>query len=130
MLSQQFQTIMDRLNQKTGINFLQLAPTLTAHKIHSLIHYLQNTPIKPLAIEFRHESWFEHGYFEHIAAWLEHLGMTAVLTDVAGRRDVLHHRLTTPVAFIRFVGNKLHETDYQRLDAWLERLTIWVQQGL
>ncbi|WP_353569996.1 DUF72 domain-containing protein [Candidatus Albibeggiatoa sp. nov. BB20] len=128
--SQQFQLIMDQLGQKLGIQFLQLPPTLTAHKVHSLIHYLQNTAIKPLAVEFRHPSWFEQDYFEHIAAWLEYLGITTVLTDVAGRRDVLHNRLTTPIAFIRFVGNSLHDTDYQRLDAWLERLRLWVQQGL
>ncbi|MCV6638814.1 DUF72 domain-containing protein [Candidatus Albibeggiatoa sp. nov. NOAA] len=128
--SQQFQTMLNQLNQKLGISFLQLPPTLSAHQIHPVLHYLQHTPIKPLAVEFRHSSWFENGYFEHIAAWLEYLGITAVLTDVAGRRDVLHQRLTTPIAFIRFVGNRLHETDYQRLNAWLEQLVIWVQQGL
>lgn len=129
-LSHEFQTSMNKLQQQSGIRFLQLPPTLSAHQVNSLLQYLQQTPIKPLAIEFRHPSWFEHGYFEHMAAWLEYLGVTTVITDVAGRRDVLHQRLTTPVAFVRFVGNRLHDTDYQRVDAWIQRLKIWIQQGL
>lgn len=129
-LSHQFQTCIDQLQQQAGIRFLQLPPTLSTHQVMPLIQYLQQTPIKPLAVEFRHPSWFAHGYFEHIAAWLEHLGISVVITDVAGRRDVLHQRLTTPIAFIRFVGNQLHETDYQRVEEWIQRLEIWIQQGL
>jgi hypothetical protein len=49
---------------------------------------------------------------------------------VAGRRDVLHMRLTTPSAMIRFVGNNLHPTDYTRIDAWVERLKVWFANGL
>lgn len=57
-------------------------------------------------------------------------GVGTVITDVAGRRDVLHMRLTSPVAFIRFVTNSLHPTDYQRADAWVERLAQWASKGL
>jgi uncharacterized protein YecE (DUF72 family) len=53
-----------------------------------------------------------------------------VLTDVAGRRDVLHMRLTSPSAMIRFVGNSLHPTDYTRIDDWVERLKMWFDSGL
>ncbi len=42
---------------------------------------------------------------------------------------MLHMRLTTPTAFIRYVGAN-HESDYQRLDDWLERLTEWKKEGL
>jgi hypothetical protein len=58
------------------------------------------------------------------------LGVGTVITDVAGRRDVLHMRLTTPVAFIRFVTNGLHPLDFQRADAWAERLAVWAAKGL
>ena len=56
--------------------------------------------------------------------------MGAVITDTAGRRDCVHQRLTTPFAFIRFVGNNLHPTDYSRMDDWVERIQEWFDQGL
>jgi uncharacterized protein YecE (DUF72 family) len=56
--------------------------------------------------------------------------MGTVLTDVAGRRDVLHMHLTSSIAMIRFVGNGLHPTDYSRIDSWIPRLRQWHQQGL
>jgi uncharacterized protein YecE (DUF72 family) len=45
-------------------------------------------------------------------ARLRELGIGAVITDTAGRRDVLHMNLTVPKTFIRFVGNSLHPTDF------------------
>ncbi len=61
---------------------------------------------------------------------LHELGIGTVITDTPGRRDVLHMRLTAPVAFIRYVGNNLHPTDYQRIDAWVDRIKSWVDKGL
>jgi uncharacterized protein YecE (DUF72 family) len=52
------------------------------------------------------------------------------MTDVAGRRDVLHLRLTTPILMLRFVGNDLHPTDYQRVKAWVQRIAEWRDLGL
>lgn len=54
----------------------------------------------------------------------------AVITDTAGRRDCAHMYLTIPKAFVRFVANSLHPSDYTRLDAWIERIINWVEQGL
>ena len=53
-----------------------------------------------------------------------------VITDTAGRRDVLHMRLTAPVVFIRWVGNSLHPTDFPRIEAWAHRLRSWMEKGL
>jgi uncharacterized protein YecE (DUF72 family) len=39
-------------------------------------------------------------------------------------------RLTTPTAFIRFVGNGLHPTDYTRVDAWIQRIKKWMDEGI
>jgi uncharacterized protein YecE (DUF72 family) len=38
--------------------------------------------------------------------------------------------LTVPKAFIRFVGNSLHPTDYTRIDDWVNRIHYWLQQGM
>lgn len=58
------------------------------------------------------------------------LGIGTVITDSSGRRDVIHMRLTAPVAFIRFVANNGHPTDFLRIDAWAERLKTWIDKGL
>lgn len=52
------------------------------------------------------------------------------MTDVAGRRDVLHQRLTSRTALIRFVANDLHATDLKRMDDWVTRLAEWINSGL
>ena len=49
--------------------------------------------------------------------------------DTAGRRDLIHMRLTTPIAFVRYVGAN-HESDYTRLDPWVERICKWRKEGL
>ena len=55
--------------------------------------------------------------------------ITNIIVDTAGRRDMLHMRLTTSDAFIRYVGANA-ESDYARLDDWLERIKIWKKEGL
>jgi len=61
---------------------------------------------------------------------MQDLNISPVITDVAGRRDVLHQRLTTDTVLIRWVGNALHSTDYERIDAWVARLETWFDAGL
>jgi len=53
-----------------------------------------------------------------------------VITDTAGRRDCAHMNLTIPKAFIRYVGNSLHPTDYTRTDVWIDRMKYWLDKGL
>ena len=55
--------------------------------------------------------------------------ITNIIVDTAGRRNMLHMRLTTPTAFIRYVGANA-ESDYTRLDDWLERIKLWKKEGL
>ncbi|MFT4539993.1 MAG: hypothetical protein ACI841_000036 [Planctomycetota bacterium] len=85
----------------------------------------------PLAIELRHPAWFadERARERALACFEEH-DVAAILTDVAGRRDVLHMRLTSQDMMLRFVGNSLHPTDLTRLDAWVERIVSWLDAGL
>jgi uncharacterized protein YecE (DUF72 family) len=39
-------------------------------------------------------------------------------------------RLTNREAFIRFVGNSLHPTDYTRIDDWVKRIKKWLSKGI
>lgn len=120
------------LAEHLGVSFLQLPPYFTTRQASSLIDFLENVPEEiPVAVEFRHEDWFKPSTaVADIFLQMEQLGISTVLTDVAGRRDALHMRLTTPVAFVRFVGNGLHPTDYRRVEEWVERLGVWFRAGL
>ncbi len=119
------------LEEKLGVSFLQLSPYFEVKHLGNLKIFLEQFPTDiPLAIEFRHASWFKENQFERAAQVLEKHQISTVITDVAGRRDVLHQRLTTRKVLVRFVGNALHATDYTRLDAWVEQIDAWLQQGL
>ncbi len=114
-----------------GTSFIQLPPYFDGNGLNAIAQYLESFPKDiPLAFEFRHHDWFKEGAFEEVANLLEAYQISTIITDVAGRRDVLHMRLTTPSALIRFVGNDLHATDYQRIDDWVVRIKGWLAQGL
>lgn len=123
---------MLELGDALGMAFLQLPPHFGPERLARLERYLLDFPAAvPLAVELRHPAWFsDNGLRESVLEMLQALGKTLVISDVAGRRDVLHQRLTTPVAFIRFNGHGLVPTDYQRADAWAERLASWLAAGL
>ncbi len=84
-----------------------------------------------LFVELRHPEWYSDAdEFEKVFSMLEENKVGSVITDAAGRRDCVHMRLTTPAAFIRFVGNGLHPTDYTRVDDWVQRIKVWIQNGI
>ena len=120
------------LENKLGITFLQLPPTFGYHQLKILETYLKKVAhLLPLAIEVRNENLFaQKEYSDSFFQLLEHYKVSTVITDVSGRRDVLHLRLTTPNVLIRFVGNNLDTSDYKRVDAWVEKINYWFELGL
>ena len=120
------------LEEKLGCCFMQLPPYFDANKLPLLSKFLNTFPSHiPLAIEIRHESWFKQlQNFQNLFQLLEHRRISPVITDVAGRRDVLHNRLTTGTVLLRFVGNNLHSSDYNRVDQWLQRFKNWYKNNL
>lgn len=115
-----------------GPVFLMLHPNMGPKSLATLESFIKSIPKEiKLFVELRHEEWYANGgEAEDVFSMLERNGAGAVITDVAGRRDCLHMRLTTGEAFIRFVGNDLHPTDYTRIDAWVKRVRAWMDAGL
>jgi uncharacterized protein YecE (DUF72 family) len=93
--------------------------------------FAENFPTEiPLAVEMRHTDWFtDKEVFDALYQLLHENGMTNIIVDTAGRRDLLHMRLSNDTAFIRYVGANA-PTDYSRLDAWIEKIAAWRTQGL
>ena len=131
-LIRDFRDRMSILQDKLGCCFMQLPPHFGLERAPLLRAFLENLPEGlPLALEFRHESWFTaNPEIAEFDRFLEDAGVGKVITDVAGRRDVIHQRLTTPEAMIRFVGNNLHPTDFSRIEAWAKKLRSWAEIGL
>jgi uncharacterized protein YecE (DUF72 family) len=127
----QFATAVLNFDEKLGMVFLQLHDNFKPKDYDRLEKFVNDWPKEvPLAIELRNTEWFsDEEIFNKICDLFEKNNITNIIVDTAGRRDMLHMRLTTPVAFIRYVGANA-ESDYQRLDDWLERLTAWKKEGI
>lgn len=115
-----------------GPVFLMLHPGMGPKSMDTIEAFLQRIPKEiKVVVEMRHEGWFANSEAsEAMFRMLERNGAAAVITDVAGRRDCVHMRLTTGEAFIRFVGNDLHPSDYTRVDQWVSRIREWLDAGL
>lgn len=123
---------MLHLHEKLGMPFLQLHDNFGAKDFERVVSFVENwTYETPLAIEFRHTGWHNDAAVSNkLYSLLEAHGVTNVLVDTAGRRDLMHMRLTTPVAFIRWVGANEPESDRSRLDDWIGRISQWKKAGL
>lgn len=117
--------------EKLGTTFLQLRGNFKPKFFDRVANFVEHWPEGvPLAIEFRHPDWFaESGVADDLYQLLEENNVANLITDTAGRRDLLHMRLTNNEAFVRYVGAN-HESDYRRLDEWVERLKGWNELGL
>lgn len=124
--------IISHFEEKLGMVFLQLHNNFGYKNFDKLTHFIEIFPRAiPLAVEMRHTEWFtDKKISNELFTFFEKHHTTNVIVDTAGRRDMLHMRLTTPVAFIRYVGSNEPQSDRDRLDDWLERLKSWVDLGL
>lgn len=119
------------LKEHLGTIFLQMHNNFQPKDFDRVDNFVNHWPSDvPIALEFRHTDWFNNPEVaERLYLLLEENNMANVIVDTAGRRDIMHMRLTNGEAFIRYVGAN-HPSDYARLDEWIERLKYWVDLGL
>jgi uncharacterized protein YecE (DUF72 family) len=115
-----------------GTPFIQLSDNFGPKNFDVLKAYLEDLPVDlDVAVEVRHKEWFSDAIArKDLFDMLYALKKGTAITDASGRRDCVHMELSTPHAFIRFVGNGLHPTDFKRIDEWVERIGTWVESGL
>lgn len=128
----QFLKAIYGFKENLGTSFLQLPPNFTPKSFPELEKYLLVLPKDlDVCVEFRHPEWFKDNEASIVAfKLLNSQKLGAVITDTSGRRDCAHMHLTNSTAFIRFVGNQLHKTDFTRIDDWVKRLKKWLNSGL
>ncbi|HEY2785010.1 MAG TPA: DUF72 domain-containing protein [Fimbriiglobus sp.] len=123
---------MSHLREKLGMTFLQMHDNFGPKDFDRVVAFAENWTYEvPLAIEFRHTDWYnDREVSSKLYELLETNCITNVLVDTAGRRDLMHMRLTTPTAFVRWVGANEPEIDRSRLDEWIGRISKWNKAGL
>lgn len=120
--------------ERLGPCFLQLSDNFGPKNLAILETYLTKLPADfKVFVEVRHQDWFKDANArKKLFEMLSKLNKGAAITDASGRRDCVHMELTTPEAFIRFVGNggKFLDSDKARVDEWVIRIKQWLDQGL
>lgn len=128
--------------ENLGPVFIQLSDAFGPERKVELFSFLQTLPSHAKAsaggpgdinffLELRHPEWFLNEKLRReLFNTLYQLKIGAVITDTAGRRECAHMHVTIPKAFIRYVGNNMHPTDFVRIDAWVERIKLWLDNGL
>tara|TARA_R110002049_G_scaffold188124_7_gene356425 strand:- start:267 stop:1154 length:888 start_codon:yes stop_codon:yes gene_type:complete len=119
------------LKEKLGTIFLQMNTNFAPKDFDRVVDFVESWPKEiPLAVEFRHTNWYnDETVSKDLFQLLEANNISNVIVDTAGRRDLMHMRLTNATAFVRYVGAN-HKSDYRRLDDWVERLKLWKEQGI
>lgn len=117
--------------EKLGTIFLQMHERFSPQSFDKLKQFISDWPTDlKLSVELRHPDWFaDPSISEELYKFLEQYGIANTLVDTAGRRDMLHMRMTTPEPFVRYVGSN-HSSDYKRLDDWINRIEHWITQGM
>lgn len=125
-----FLQMIDLMGENHGISFLQLPEHFSIQRKNELLDFLALLPDHhQFAVELRHPTWFaDPQLMQEVFASMATLKITPVITDTSMRRDVLHLCLSTETAMIRFTGNALHATDFQRIDFWSGQIREWQQQ--
>ncbi|KUY16980.1 hypothetical protein BAZ12_19985 [Elizabethkingia miricola] len=127
----QFASAIMNFGEKLGMVFLQLHDNFKPKDFDRLKKFIKDWPVEvPLAIELRNTEWFiDENVFNETCELFEQHNITNIIVDTAGRRDMMHMRLTTPTAFVRYVGANA-ESDYTRLDEWVQKIVKWKEEGL
>lgn len=131
-LTDQFLEGISGFKENLGPVFLMPHPGMSPKTLDTTEAFIQTLPKDiELFVELRNPQWFaDPEAFQKVFSMLEKNKAGSIITDASGRRDCVHMRLTTATAFIRFVGNGLHPTDYTRVDDWVQRIKKWMENGI
>jgi uncharacterized protein YecE (DUF72 family) len=132
VLLKEWLTFLEVMKFNLGPCFIQLHEKFSYEEKHLLFRFLENWPSEfKLSLELRHPSWFRQGtVLGPLADYMFKKKIGLVITDVAGRRDVLHSTISAPWVLLRLIGNDLHPSDERRVEDWAHRLLSWKKNGL
>jgi uncharacterized protein YecE (DUF72 family) len=122
---------ISHFKEKLGTVFLQMNENYGPNNLKDFANFIEQWPKDlPLSVELRHtDRSHDNTVKDELHSLLQSNGDGHTITDTAGRRDIMHMRLTNPSCFVRFTGSN-HSSDIDRMDEWFERLTEWKEQGI
>lgn len=125
-------SFLENISTHLGPCFIQFHENFSYEEKILLFRFLESWPSEfRLTIELRHKSWYQSGIvLPALSDYLHRKNIGLVITDVAGRRDILHSSVTAPWTMIRLIGNDLDPSDNLRLNGWSERVLEWTKLGL
>ena len=131
-LTNEFLEGLSAFEEQLGPIFIQISESFSTARKTELFEYLKSLPTNlQFFVEVRHPDWFSNESVRNeLFSFLQNNNIGAVITDTSGRRDCAHMQLSIPKAFIRYVRNSLHPTDYKRVDEWVERIKYWIEEGI
>src|SRR5690606_14478633 len=110
----EFCDAVSNFEERLGVSFLQVHDSFKPTDFNRLEKFVSEFPKAiPLAVELRNEDWYHEEVAEKVFSLYKAERAIPIIVDTAGRRDVLHMHLTSPTAFIRYVGAN-HATDFTR----------------
>lgn len=117
--------------EKLGGTFLQLPDNFKPKHIDRVHDFVEKFPKDiQLAVELRNTEWFsDPEVSKDIYDLFDEHNIVNIITDTAGRRDLLHMRLTSKNVVVRYVGAN-HPSDQLRLDDWFDRIKFWLDAGM
>jgi uncharacterized protein YecE (DUF72 family) len=131
-LTKQFIRSIRNFDEHLGPILIQFPDKFSSKRKQELFNFLKQLPEDlEYFLELRNADWYDDpGILKELFFFLKKTNIGFALTDVAGRRDILHMHLPVPKAYIRFVSNDNHVSDYVRIDDWLYRIRNWLHCGL
>ena len=123
---------LESLSTHLGPCFIQFHENFSYEDKMLLFRFLESWPKDfRLTLELRHPSWYQKGtVLPALSEYLHRKNIGLVITDVAGKRDILHSSVTAPWTMIRLIGNDLDPSDQLRLNFWKDRIHDWAELGL
>ena len=125
---EEFIISMDTMGKKAGTTFILLQNNFEPKRLKELEKFLSYLPIEQnFAIEIRNPRFNQS---LELCELLNQYNIASVITDTAGKREVVHTSVSNSTAFIRFVGNGITESDHKRIDLWIQQITNWISYGV
>lgn len=125
---EEFVLAMDSMGKKAGTTFVLLQNSFNKERLTEFDQFLSYLPHEQsFAVEIRNPGFNQS---IELAQVLSSNNIASVITDTAGEREVVHQMTTNNTAYIRFVGNGLVKSDYQRIDEWINNIGKWIDNGI
>lgn len=124
----EFIVSLSSMEKKVGTTFILLQNNFGPERLIELDKFLGYLPKEQsFAVEIRNPIF---NYSLELCEVLNKHNIANVITDTAGRRDVVHTSVSNKTAYVRFVGNGIQNSDNHRIDLWIEQIKKWVSCGV